>query len=89
MITKRKNKHKLYPWPLFICFPQDQTCQFSTANIGATCTGYTDVQSGSEMDLEQAIASVGPISVAIDASQMSFQFYESGKEACDNSITHS
>jgi cathepsin L len=57
---------------------EDGKCKFNKANVGATLTGYTDVQSGSEDDLVAAIASVGPISVAIDASHDSFQLYSSG-----------
>jgi cathepsin L len=57
---------------------EDGTCKFKPANVGATCTGFTDIESGSEDALSAAIATVGPISVAIDASQDSFQFYSSG-----------
>jgi cathepsin L len=53
------------------------TCQFSTTNVGATITGYQDIPSGSESALQNAIVNQ-PISVAIDASQQSFQLYTSG-----------
>lgn len=54
------------------------TCLFDPSNVGATDTGYTDITSGSEEALTEAIASVGPISVAIDASHPSFQLYHQG-----------
>ena len=66
----------------------DQTCAFSAANVGATDTGFTDVKAGSEDDLVNAIATVGPISVAIDASHSSFQLYKKGiyyERACSSS----
>jgi len=56
----------------------DQTCRFKAADVGATDTGFTDIQSKSEKALEQAVATIGPISVAIDASHSSFQLYKRG-----------
>jgi len=57
---------------------KDGKCRFKAENVGATDTGFTDISSGDEDALKQAIATVGPISVAIDASQDSFQFYSTG-----------
>ena len=65
----------------------DEKCKFKAANVGATDTGFIDISSGSEDDLVTAIATIGPISVAIDASQDSFQFYSSGiyyESACSS-----
>ncbi|XP_033124233.1 cathepsin L1-like [Anneissia japonica] len=56
----------------------DDTCRFTPSGVAATCTGYTDVTSEDEDALKTASATVGPISVAIDASHESFQLYESG-----------
>jgi len=53
-------------------------CKFNAANVGATLTGFVDVKRESESDLQSAVATVGPISVAIDASHTSFQLYRSG-----------
>jgi cathepsin L len=56
----------------------DGNCHFKQNAIGATCTGYVDIASGDEGALKKAVATVGPISVAIDASNESFQLYSSG-----------
>lgn len=56
----------------------DGKCHFNNKTIGATVTGFTDIPSKDEKALQQAVATIGPISVAIDASHFSFQFYHSG-----------
>jgi len=56
----------------------DGKCVFNVSDVGATDTGFIDVKQGSEKDLQSACATVGPISVAIDAGHMSFQFYHKG-----------
>jgi hypothetical protein len=38
-------------------------------------SSYKDIPSKSEADLQAAVASIGPISVAIDASKTSFQVF--------------
>uniref|UniRef100_A0A8C7DNT1 Cathepsin L.1 n=1 Tax=Oncorhynchus kisutch TaxID=8019 RepID=A0A8C7DNT1_ONCKI len=44
-------------------------CIFNNPDsLGATCTKYIDMTSGDESALQQAVATVGPVSVAIDAA---------------------
>ncbi len=57
---------------------RDGNCRFSQANIVATDAGFRDIIQGDESDLQNAIATIGPISVAIDASLSSFHFYSKG-----------
>ncbi|CAH1389741.1 unnamed protein product [Nezara viridula] len=54
-------------------------CRFKNATVGATITGYKDLQSGNESALQSAVANIGPISVAIDASADSFKLYTGGE----------
>lgn len=63
------------------CYPyegSEGTCRFRKDCIGATVTGYVDVPSGDEDALQKAVGTIGPVSVAIDASQFSFQLYSGG-----------
>lgn len=57
---------------------QDKKCRFKKDGISATDLGHVDVMAGDEAKLKEAIATVGPVSVAIDASHESFQFYAKG-----------
>jgi len=57
---------------------EDDPCRFNKQDIGATDVGYMDVPEGDEQALKEAIAIHGPVSIAIDASQSSFQFYHKG-----------
>lgn len=52
--------------------------RYNPKNSGATDNGFVDIPEGDEEKLKAAIATVGPVSVAIDASQQSFQLYHSG-----------
>jgi hypothetical protein len=64
---------------LFFVFKDEPKCLFKKSLERATVTGYVDIESGSESKLQEALASIGPVSIAIDASHPSFQSYAGGK----------
>jgi len=55
---------------------KDDRCRFKKQDVGAEDTGFVDVKQGDESELEAALATVGPVSIAIDAGHESFQFYK-------------
>ncbi|GFS28320.1 cathepsin L [Nephila pilipes] len=52
-------------------------CYYKNSGFGATCTGFVDLPSKNEEALKKAVATVGPISIAINASGF-FSSYDSG-----------
>jgi cathepsin L len=69
----------------------DGTCNTTAAaQVASTITGYTDVTSGDQNSLINAVA-IGPVSVAIEADQACFQFYSSGilnDPSCGTNLDH-
>lgn len=69
---------------------RDGKCRYKPSGVGAKVTGLVDVPT-SEDKLQEAVASVGPVSVAIDAGHSSFQLYHSGvydEPACTHNLDH-
>lgn len=67
------NSETTYPYK-----GKDGDCKFNSSEIVATLSSYADVESKNEEALKQAIGTFGPVSVAIDASHISFQLYSHG-----------
>jgi len=56
----------------------DGHCKYDASLVVGHCTGFVDIKRNDEKDLAKAVASVGPVSVAIDAGHRSFQLYKGG-----------
>jgi cathepsin L len=57
----------------------DQSCKYvASKGVKLGIKGYKEIAHGSESDLASKVSSIGPIAIAIDASNWSFQMYSSG-----------
>ncbi|XP_071583542.1 cathepsin L2-like [Heliangelus exortis] len=66
-------------------------CRYNPQDKAANCSDIWLVARGSEAALEQAVAAVGPVSVAVDASSFHFHFYKSGifsSVLCSQRVNH-
>lgn len=54
------------------------TCKLNLTYVLGTDFGFVDIPPGNETYLKWAVATIGPIAVAIDASRPSFQSYFTG-----------
>jgi len=69
----------------------DGQCQATNGQTGATISAYHDIPPNNEPAIQQAIAANGPVSIAIEADQMSFQFYSGGvfdDASCGTNLDH-
>jgi cathepsin L len=67
-------------------------CKFDSTKSVTKASGWVNIPRGNELALQQAVATAGPVAVAIDADPISFQLYRSGvyqNSACSpTEITH-
>lgn len=52
---------------------QQSSCLFNKDNTGARISGSVKIPGGSETDLLAAVATAGPVAVAVDASSKAFR----------------
>ncbi|XP_054636726.1 cathepsin S-like isoform X2 [Dunckerocampus dactyliophorus] len=70
---------------------RSEQCHYSPAHRAANCSAYNFLPKGDEDALKGALAAIGPISVAIDASRPKFAFYKSGvydDASCSQKVNH-
>ncbi|XP_066577467.1 cathepsin S [Amia ocellicauda] len=69
----------------------DGQCRYDVANRAANCSSYSSLPEGDENALKEALATIGPISVVIDATRPQFLLYKSGvydDPSCTHNLNH-
>lgn len=56
-----------------VFYVQQSYCKYATGGRGAQITGFIQISSGNERDLQTAVAYVGPVAVSVDASNPAFR----------------
>ncbi|CAJ0948607.1 unnamed protein product, partial [Mesorhabditis belari] len=67
-----------------------ETCSFNNDTIGADDSGYTVIKSGDEEALKLAVATMGPIAVAIEVTKSFFHYSEGVyyDKKCSHELNH-
>ncbi|NWH58797.1 CATL2 protein, partial [Geococcyx californianus] len=81
------NSEHVYPYTAM----DTSICRYNPWDRAANCSTIWLVAQGREAALEQAVAAVGPVSVAVDASSFHFHFYKSGifsSVLCSQQVNH-
>ncbi|XP_065508577.1 procathepsin L-like isoform X2 [Caloenas nicobarica] len=81
------NSEHVYPYVA----TDTSSCRYNPRDRAANCSAIWLVAQGNETALEQAVATVGPVSVAVDASGFHFHFYKSGVFSsvfCSQRVNH-
>ncbi len=60
-----------YTW--CVCVLQQGQCKYDSAFSGAKISGSVTISSGNEANLQAAVASTGPVAVAVDGSNKAFR----------------
>ncbi|KAL3882295.1 hypothetical protein ACJMK2_028657 [Sinanodonta woodiana] len=66
---------------------KNQQCMYNGTKVAAKNTGCVKIARDKESELQEAVATIGPISVAIDAKHNSFAYYSGGvyeEDQCSN-----
>ncbi|XP_034016189.1 cathepsin S-like [Thalassophryne amazonica] len=66
-------------------------CKYNPEHRVANCSGYICLPEGDEASLKLALATVGPIAVAVDSSRHKFRFYHHGvyrDPTCSHKVDH-
>ncbi|NXA53485.1 CATL1 protein, partial [Nothocercus julius] len=81
------NSERVYPY----LGTDASSCRYDPRDRAANCSAVRLVAPGSEAALAQAVAAVGPVAVAVDASSFHFHFYKSGifsSAFCSQQVNH-
>ncbi|XP_047200273.1 procathepsin L-like isoform X5 [Hippoglossus stenolepis] len=84
--NKGVDSEKSYPYEA-----KDGKCRYDVKGKAGTCSNFTVLPKGNEIALRDETASVGPISVLVDAKLPSFHQYRGGvynDPKCSSSVTH-
>ena len=57
---------------------QQSSCNYQRSSNGAQMSGTVSVKSGSESNLQAAVANVGPVAVAVDGANNAFRVSQEG-----------